>query len=359
MSNQIDVFTNIQNIFLQKDEENKIILEKHDMGKLINDVLDNELYTNLFSSEQIMKKLSTMTILLIYNKIVNTSYNESNHIQFWHLVLLIDIYKKTNSKVKIACYDILHKLNLSYTPKIENLLILNKIFIEKYLIDIRFTSEELHILRMDEEKILFTDITKNSELYLDTYSDSQIYNDLFLSREFMNNLSLDTLVYIFNRILKSEYNKNTHLSLWQMDILLTKYNLNKSNYRKLLEDIIINLNYEFSDELITLLIKNYYYLEKYFSNKELTKNKFIIIVSKNCSIDFSKKCTDRFTNVIDFFLLMEKNYKFTYNLLAINNFISCLKYNAKNHSEFMYSKYPHSTTKLGFNFSNNHLWYRY
>lgn len=359
----MDTLINIQNIILQKDNENNFIFEKHDMNKLIDNISNDELYNALFSCEQIMNKLSTTTILYIYEKIIDSTYNDINYIKFWHLRLLVNTYKKTDSQVKIICYEHLNKLKLNYTPESKNLLISNKIFTKECFIDSRFTSEQLQILRLDQETILYYGDSSNTQTIFKWYSDDQIYYDLFLSTNFLKNLSLNTQIHIFNRIIESKYNNNKYLLPQHLDILLTKYNSDKLMNKNYVIDIITKLNYDFSEEIITILIKNYFYWEKYFSNELLTQNNFFTIVSRNCVIDFSEKSIDKFINLIDFFLLVQKKHNLTYNLLTIKKFVSLLKFFTKNHKDYLCSKYSYfsnnSTVKLGFIFVDDHGWYRH
>ena len=357
----MDTLINTQNIFLQKDNENNFIFEKHDMNKLIDNISNDELYNTLFSYEQIMNKLSATTVLSIYKKIIHSIYNDINHIKFWHLCLLVNIYKKTNSEVKIMCYDLIKKLKLNYTPESKILLISNKIFIKECFIVSYFTPEQLQILRLDQETILYYGDSSNTQTIFKWYSDDQIYYDLFLSTNFLKNLSLNTLIHIFNRIIESKYN-NKYLLPQHLDILLTKYNSDKLMNKNYVIDIITKLNYDFSEEIITILIKNYFYWEKYFSNELLTQNKFFVIVLLNCVIDFSEKSIDKFVNLIDFFLLVQKKHYLTYNLLTIQKFVSLLKFFTKNHNAYLNSKYGYmsnnSTAKLGFIFKGDNRWYR-
>lgn len=358
----MDTLINIQNTFLQKDNENNFIFEKHDMNKIIDNISTDELYNALFSCEEIMNKLSATTVLSIYKKIIHSIYNDINHIKFWHLCLLVNIYKKSDSEVKIICYDHLNKLKLNYTPESKNLLISNKIYIKECFVNSYFTSEQLQILKLDQDTMFYYDDSLNTQIIFSWYSEDQIYYDLFLSTNFLKNLSLNTLIQIFNRIIESKYNKNKYLLSQHLDILLTKYSSDKLMNKNYVIDIIKKLNYDFSEEIITILIKNYFYWEKYFSNELLTQNKFFVIVLLNSVIDFSEKSIDKFTNFIDFFLLVQKKHNLTYNLLTIKKFVSLLKFFTKNHNAYLNSKYGYmsnnSTAKLGFIFKGDNGWYR-
>jgi len=353
----MNVITKSENDLLLKDTENNYIWHKHDIVKLVADMTSEELY-NTFSNKEIMEKISTKTLLLIYEKIIDTKYNNSEYILLWHLELLTNNYVKVDSELKIALYDIINNLEFNNTSIIQNLLIKNKIYIEKYLVSSHFTLEQLSILRLDEEKIIFNDETKNSEEFLSAYSDYQIYNDFFCSKEFITNLRSYTLTYIFNRIINSEYNKNEYLLSWQLDVLLINYNFEQTTNKKKIEKIIVSLNYKYSDEIITILIKNIFYWEKMFSNKELTNNKFCDIVKQNVKLGFSSKNTDKFTDVVDFFVCLNQNHKLKYNLLKIENFNFLIKYNAKHNSEYLYYKYYNKTSELGFYIGYDKCWHR-
>lgn len=347
-----------QKNFLEKDAENDFILVKHDIQQFVNNISIDDLYNEIFSHKEIMDKLSIRTLLYIYEKILDSVYNNISNIELWHLELLLNIYKKNEREIKIFCYNILQKLKFNNTVEIQNLLILNKIYVGEYLVPNYFTCEQLNILKLDEEKKLFFN-NKNSIEILETYDDLIIYN-LFLSKEFLINLSIESLIYIIKRIVKSVYNNEKFLFSEYLEILLKKYNSSESIEKNQLIKNIFELNFGFNEQIITLFIKNYCYSEKYFSNI-LFKDNFRKIVFLNCKINFNENNIDDFTNMIDFFLIIMKKYNLTYNLLNIKKFKSFLKIFTKNNYIYLTTKYGIETScvtrNLGFYFFNQ-KWYK-